>query len=380
MEIELKTSRRPAAAKKAARTRSPLLDMLNKDISFKSAGLTDKKKERFYSEMHILFSAGVDIRTALELIEEGQSREKDGQLYKGIKEAVISGQSFSDAVEKTGKFSVYEFYSLKIGEESGKLPEVLQELAVFFSKKIKQKRLLSKALSYPVVVLLSSVGAIAFMLKFVVPMFADVFKRFKGELPYFTRLIIRFSDAFSHYFIWLLLITVLFSAFIYSQRRQEWFRKFSSGLLLRIPVVKDLVGKIYLARFCQSMQLLIASRTPLVSSIDLVKKMIGFYPIESSLETVKEDVMKGKPLYQSLAQFSVYNKRLVSLIKVAEEVNQLDKMFARLANQYSDEVEHQTSVLGSLIEPVMILFLGAIITVILVAMYLPMFQMSNSIG
>ncbi|MCW3071757.1 MAG: type secretory pathway, component PulF [Bacteroidetes bacterium] len=379
MEIELKAIKKPAAAVKREK-RSGWMDALNRDISFTSVGLTDKKKERFYSEMHILFSAGVDIRTALELVEEGQLKEKDKQLYAGIKEAVISGQSFSNALEKTGRFSVYEFYSLKIGEESGKLPEVLQELAVFFSKKIKQKRLLTKALSYPVIVLLSSVGAIAFMLKFVVPMFADVFKRFKGGLPYFTQLIIRFSDAFSHYFIWLLLISVLFCVFVYSQRQQPWFRKFSSGLLLRIPVVKELVSKIYLARFCQSMQLLIASKTPLVSAIDLVKKMIGFYPIEISLETVKEDVMKGKSLHESLSQFSIYNKRLVSLIKVAEEVNQLDKMFTRLANQYSDEVEHQTSVLGSLIEPLMILFLGAIITVILIAMYLPMFQMSNSIG
>lgn len=379
MAIELKKISKKATAG-LPKKKSAVVQLLNKDISFGGGGMNDKKKERFYSEMHILFSAGVDIRTALELIEDGQAKDKEKELFAGIKESVIAGESFSEAIEKTGKFSMYEYYSLKIGEESGKLTEVLQELANYFSKKIKQKRLLTKALSYPVIVFVAAFGAIAFMLKFVVPMFSDVFKRFKGELPAFTRMIIRMSDSFSHYFIYILALFVIVTVFIYSQRKTSWFRKFTSEMLLRTPVLKDMVSKIYLARFCQSMQLLVSSKTSLVNALDLVKKMIGFYPIEVSLEAVREDVMKGVPLHQSLSKFPIYNRRLISLIKVAEEVNQLDKMFARLAGQYSDEVEHQTSVLGSLIEPLMILFLGAMITIILIAMYLPMFQMSNSIG
>lgn len=379
MPIELKTNKQPLRAKEKEQS-NRLTDLLSKDISFGEGGWTDKKKERFYSELYILFSAGVDIRSALELIEEGQSKEKDKLLVQNLRDWVVSGESFSRAIEKSGKFSLYEFYSLKIGEESGKLNEVLQELANYFSKKIKQKRLMTKALSYPLVVMLASVGAIAFMLKFVVPMFADVFKRFKGELPYFTRVIIRLSDTFSNYFLLFLLVSVAGFLFLYAQRKAVWFRKTTSAMLLRMPVVKDVVSKIYLARFCQSMQLLLSSKTPLVSSIDLVKKMIGFYPMETSLEQVQDDILKGQPLHICLGKYPVYNKRLVSLIKVAEEVNQLDKMFARLATQYTDEVEHQTAVLGSLIEPLMILFLGTIITVILLAMYLPMFQMSNGMG
>jgi type IV pilus assembly protein PilC len=144
--------------------------------------------------------------------------------------------------------------------------------------------------------------------------------------------------------------------------------------------MKNMISKIYLARFCQSMNLLISSKTPLVTAIELVKKMIGFYPIEISLEIMQEDIMKGQPLHISLSKFKIYNKRMVSLIKVAEEVNQLDTMFAKLAKQYTDEVEHETSILGSLIEPIMIIFLGLLVALILVAMYLPLFQMSNTVG
>ena len=128
------------------------------------------------------------------------------------------------------------------------------------------------------------------------------------------------------------------------------------------------------------MNLLISAKTPLVTAIELVKKMVGFYPIEVSLDTVQNDIMAGQQLHVSLSKFKIYNRRMISLIKVAEEVNQLDTMFAKLAQQYSDEVEHQTSIMGSLIEPIMIIFLGLLVAIILVAMYLPMFQMSSTVG
>ncbi len=360
--------------------KSASLDFLNKDLKLFGAGFSDKKKERFYSELCILFSAGVDIRSAMELIEEEQTKEKDKILFTSIKESLIAGAGLSKAVELTGMFSAYEYYSMQIGEESGRLIEVLMELSLFFSKKIQQKRQLTSALSYPVVVFSASFGAIFFMMKFVVPMFSDVFKRFKGELPYFTRLIIRLSDAFSNYSLYMILGITIVITFLYRQRRAVWYRKLSADVLLHTPIMKDMISKIYLARFCQSMNLLISAKTPLVTAIDLVKKMVGFYPIEISLDTIKDDVMKGKALHLSLAKFKIYNKRMISLIKVAEEVNQLDVIFSKLAKQYSDEVEHQTSILGSLIEPVMIIFLGLLVAIILVAMYLPLFQMSSTVG
>lgn len=369
-----------AKKKDAVKDEKSAFDFLNKDIKLFGSGFNDKKKERFYSELSILFSAGVDIRSALELIEEEQPKEKDRALFATIKEAVIGGSSLSKALQQTGLFTMYEYYSLQIGEESGRLTEVLSELSNFFTKKIQQKRQLTSALSYPAVVFFASFGAIFFMMKFVVPMFSDVFKRFKGELPAFTKLIIRISDAFGNYSLYIIVGFIALAVFLYSQRKAVWYRKYGAELILRTPIMKDMIGKIYLARFCQSMNLLISAKTPLVTAIDLVKKMVGFYPIEVSLEIVQDDLLKGKPLHLSLSKFKIYNRRMISLIKVAEEVNQLDTMFARLSKQYSDEVEHQTSILGSLIEPIMIIFLGVLVAVILVAMYLPLFQMSSKVG
>ena len=365
---------------KKQKKESSIFDFLNKDIRLFGIGLSDKKKERFYSELHILFSAGLDIKTTLELIEEEQIKKTDKELFCKIKEYVVNGGSLSEALNKTGKFSTYEYYSIKIGEESGRLPEVLDELAVFFIKKIRQQRLVLNALSYPSIVLFTAFGAIFFMMKFIVPMFADVFLRFGGELPYITKVIIHISNAFSLYAYYIIIPVISLAFFFYTQKEKDWFRRGSAFILMKIPVMGNIIQKIYLARFCHSMNLLISAKTPLLQAIQLVKKMVGFYPIEYSLAFVENDVLGGKSLSQSLSGYPIYNKRLRALIKVAEEVNQMDLVFGKLAKQYTEEVEHQTSLIGSLIEPVMIIFLGLLVAIILVAMYLPLFQLSTSFG
>ena len=136
--IDLNKINRPHKKENAAEKKSAL-DFLNKDIKLFGSAFNDKKKERFYSELFILFSAGVDIRSALELIEEEQAKEKDRLLFASIKESIIAGNSLSKALQQTGLFTMYEYYSLQIGEESGRLTEVLTELSIFFTKKIQQK-------------------------------------------------------------------------------------------------------------------------------------------------------------------------------------------------------------------------------------------------
>jgi type IV pilus assembly protein PilC len=163
------------------------------------------------------------------------------------------------------------------------------------------------------------------------------------------------------------------------QRKETWLRNISSKILLRVPVLGRIFRKIYLARFCHSMNLLISAHTQLTTAIELIKKMIGFYPIESNLEQVKHDLMNGISLHQSLSKFSVFDKRMISLIKVGEEVNELEKIFKRLSDNYSSEVEYETKLLSSLVEPAIILILGFFVGVILIAMYLPLFKLGTSI-
>lgn len=358
-------------------TKSGWTDLLSKDISLFGAGLSDKKKEDFYQELGTLLGSGVDIKTSLELIANEQSKEVDKKLFTDIKDQILTGGNLSEAMKSSGKFSAYEYFSVEIGEETGKVTPVLKDLAIYFQKKIKQRRQLVSALTYPAIVLLTSVAAIIFMMNFIVPMFADVFKRFGGDLPFLTAFIVKISGVFRTYF-WLvaLFLTGIIVA-VYQIRNTESFRKWSAVLLLKLPVLGEIIRKIYLARFCNSMNLLISSKIPMLRAISLTRQMIGFYPIEQSLVKIEDDIMHGQSLHKSMSDYKIYYSKMITLIKVGEEVNQLDVFFDKLAKQYSEEIEHQSSVISSLLEPFIIIFLGLIVGVILIAMYLPMFQLGG---
>lgn len=369
-----------AKRKKAVKTErsGDLSSFLNREISFGGKGLPDKKKEYLYMELSSLLQAGINLKSSLELVAADHQKPQDKELFKQIQEAVLKGTALSDALQQTGRFSLYEVYSLQIGEETGKIIEVLTDLAKYYQSKIRQRRKIVSALTYPCIVMATSLGAVFFMLKFVVPMFGDVFKRFGGELPWLTAKIIDVSKAMESSFFYVVLVLAALVAFVANSRKKEWFRKSASAAVLKVPVVGSLVQKIYLARFANVMRLLINARLPLLRAIALIRQMIAYYPIESSLQKIEEDIMSGKSLHQSMQQFGIYPPKMVQLIRVGEETSQLDHFFGKISEQYVEEVEYKTAALSSLMEPLIIVFLGLIVGLILVAMYLPLFQMSNS--
>lgn len=380
MAIVIREARKPVSKKSGKQdTKVDWLSILSKDISFSGSSLSDRKKEAFYSEMNILLSSGIDIRSALDIVVEEQKKEKEKKLFQSVREKVINGMSLSEAVLETDKFSAYEYHSLKIGEESGRIKDVLTGLNGYFSKKIKQKRQIVSALTYPSLVIITAIIAVFFMMNFIVPMFVDVFKRFNGQIPAITQTIIDLSAFFKKY-TWLLALTLMgIILVIITVKKKKFFRAWYSKLLLKLPLVGDIVQKIYMVRFCETMSLLLGARTPMLRSIQLVKQMIGFYPYEVALDKISSDILHGKLLHQSLQQFGLFNSRIVSLVKVAEEVNQLDIIFSKLSVQLNEELEHKISMLSSLLEPVMIMFVGILVAVILISMYLPLFQLSTSI-
>jgi type IV pilus assembly protein PilC len=163
-------------------------------------------------------------------------------------------------------------------------------------------------------------------------------------------------------------------------RKNPQFRRITSQLMLGTPTIGKIVNKVYMARFCQNMALLLGSKTPLLKSLGMVRNMIGFYPYEKALETIESDVLHGMLLNQSMQKFKFFDKRLLALTRVAEEVNQLDNIFGKLSVQYSEELEHEINIIGNILEPALIIFVGALVAIILISMYLPLFQLSSSIA
>ncbi len=354
-------------------------EMLQKDISFlKKTSLGDTRKERFYSELSVLLSAGVDLRTSLDLVIAGQKKESEKQLFIQLRDAVVQGSSLSTAMNKSGKFSTYEEFSIRIGEESGRINEILTELTAYYGRVVKQKRQIINALSYPTMVMLTAIGTIMFMLGFIVPLFRDVFKRFGGELPAITQMVLKVSDMVKASYGWFFLFVFVGVLILFLNRKSLWWKKTKATILMKLPVFGGIITRIYLARFCTSMHLLLSARTPLVNALELVKNMVTFYPMEVSLDAIREDVLRGKSLNESLAKFALYPAQLISLIQVGEEVNKLEQIFGKLSKQYSDEVDYRTETLRSLIEPLLIIFIGTFVALILIAMYLPLFKLGST--
>ena len=349
---------------------------LNKEIQLFN-GISSKTKESFYHELAMLLNAGVDLKAALDLIVVEQKKEPNRKLLENIRASILKGESLFGALKEQQGFTPYEYYSIQIGEETGRLVHVLENLAQYFKKQIKQQRQITGAMMYPVIVTCTSFGAVFFMLNFIVPMFADIFGRTNSELPAITQFIVNASSFLKSASLPLIIISSITISFLYTQRKKERFRNILSLLVLRFPLFGEMVRKIYLGRFCNSMALLTSAKVPLLRAIQLSKQMAGFYPIERSLVKIEDFILHGQSLHSSLAEFKVYDTKMISLIKVGEEVNELSAFFEKIAQQYSEDVEHQSALLSSIMEPFIIIFLGLFVGIILIAMYLPLFQLGN---
>ncbi len=354
--------------------------LLKKEVNLFGPSFSDKKKEAFYIELKVLLEAGLTLKDALVLLVNEQKKEADKNLISNMVSELIEGKSFAETIKNQSVFSEYEYYSLKIGEETGTLQKISQELGEFYKRKNQQKRTITSALSYPVVVLFTAFLAIFFMLKFVVPMFADIFKQHKVELPWITKMILSLSDFFqAYYLVGLVLIATLFIV-ITLNKKKIWYKKFKASFVVRIPFIGEFVRKVKIAQFTQAITLLTNAKVPLLNGIQLTKKMIDYYPLQKALVQIEEDILIGKSLYESLQPHKVFDSKMISLVKVAEETNQNETIFQRLTDQYNQEIDYKSKMISATVEPFIILILGGIVAVILISMYLPMFKLSTVIG
>lgn len=355
-------------------------NLLNTEISLSGNGLNLKKKHQLFNDLAVLLSTGVNLRDTLTILIEESTDKKMGVLYAQIHKDISSGLSLSDALEKTGKFSQYEVLNLRIGEETGRIGETLQNLTDFLKNRIELKRKISSALSYPVIVLITALGAVGFMLKFVVPMFQGIFQRFNQELPALTKTIISISERSGSFF--MILLIVVAGVFVMHRilRNNARYRTMHGRFLLALPMVGDFIRKTNLARFCTSMELFIVSGVPVLKALGIVKEMSTFYPLRKAVEQMEQDVLKGYAFDKAIAEHKLFDKRMSTMIRVGMEVNQLHQMFAKMKGAYNEEISYKASVINSVLEPIMIVFIGLIVAVILISMYLPIFQLSTSFG
>lgn len=369
---QVQTARNPIS-------KASLDTFLKKEIRIFGKNFADKKKEQFYGELSVLLKSGVNLKMALDLIEESQ-KEKDKKIICDLNQMILKGSPLAAAMEKDRNFTPYEYRAIKIGEQTGQLNFITNDLAKFYKRKNEQKRQVISSLTYPVIVLFTAFIVVFFMLKYVVPMFEDIFEQNQVELPFLTRMIVKASSLLEVNGIYFFIGFVVIILGLRMSRKKEWFRKYIGQISLRIPIIGEYVKKIYITRFTHTMMLLTNSKIPVVNGLAMVREMVNFHPLQESLRYIEADILQGQRMSDSFKKHKLFDKKMIALLKVAEETNQTEYVFKKLYDQYSREVEYQSKTITNILNPILTLIVGFIVGMILIAMYLPMFRLSSVIG
>lgn len=348
-------------------------------IPVKLHRFTDKKKSLVFSQLTSLLKSGLSFSRSFELLIENGS-EDESKILGAVYQDIISGNELWVALKENGSFSDLDCGVIRIGEETGKLDQSLEFLNTYYHKKNEQRKILTGALSYPLIILIVAVLVLTFMILVVVPMFQQVYARMGGELPGITRLIIRLSGMVPVIFIAITILASLFLGTKHLYGKSVKYRHTSTEIQLNLPLAGELIKLYYQSQFCQLMHLLISANIPLLRSLQMLGDIIRFYPFSISFGEISKNIIEGGSFAQNLGKYEkIYSKKLIALIKVGEETNTLDKMLHQQAADITGELEYKLKQLGNVLEPLLILGIGIVVAFILVAMYLPMFKLGQTI-
>lgn len=332
-------------------------------------------------QLATMVSSGMTLLRSFYVLEDQLENKKLKETISNVREDIESGQPLSDALARHPKiFNSLYVAMVRAGETGGVLEEALDRTADQLEKDDSLRRQVKAAMMYPAVVLSFALLVLAGLLTFIVPVFVDIFKEFGGELPLITRFTVGLSDALKNFwYAWIGGGVALVFAFKY-WRTSSWGRPQWDRVRLKIPFkIGDTIQKIALARWSRTMSALYSAGVPILHAIEVTGQTAGNAVIEDAMAAVIESVKSGGTLAAPLKEAPIFPSMVAQMIAVGEETGGLDNMLTKVADFYEDEVAAAIKALTSILEPVMIVFVGGIVGFIVVAMYMPMFKVYDTI-
>lgn len=344
-------------------------------------GVKQKELSIFTRQFSVMIDAGLPLVQCLEILAGQQQNRVFQNVLNAVRADVEAGSTLADAMRKHPRVFDHLYANMvAAGETGGILDTILQRLAVYIEKIVKLKAAIRGALVYPVAVMAIAVVVVWVILTFVIPVFADLFTGLGAELPLPTKVTIALSNFLRRWW-WLLIGSIIGTFFgIKSYHKTEKGRRVLDGLLLKIPVIGNLLRKIAVARFCRTLSTLTSSGVPILDGLDICAKTSGNAIVEDAIFLVRKGVEEGKTISGPLKETTVFPSMVVSMIEIGEQTGHLDTMLGKIADFYEDEVDEATANLLSLLEPLIIVFLGTVIGGIVISMYMPMFSLIGKIG
>lgn len=356
-----------------------------KDLTEYLPFLAGKVKEKnvvvFCRVFSTMISAGLPLIQCLDLLAQQESNKAFAKIIREIKEDIEGGTSLTDALKKYPKVFDELFTNLiAAGEAGGVLDVVLERLSNYMEKAMKLKSRVKGAMVYPASILLISLGVVALLLIKVIPVFRGMFESMGGELPPLTAVMIAASDFAQSY--WWIILSILVLIYVIYNRvyKIEKGRWAIDSLLLKMPLFGELLKKVAVAKFSRTLATMLSSGVSILEGLSIVSKTSGNVVVEDALLKTRQSISGGESIAGPLESSGLFPPMVVQMIAVGEATGALDSMLSKIADFYDDEVDAAVSAMMTLMEPLMIVFLGGIVGTMIVAMYLPIFKMAALIG
>ena len=343
-------------------------------------GVTSKDILVFTRQFSVMIDAGLPLVQALEILGTQADNAAFRKVLLAVKSRVEAGSTFADALAEHPKAFDDLFVQLvRAGEIGGILDTILNRLGAYIEKNEKLKRRVKGAMVYPAIVLVVAVGVTVVLLMFVTPTFEKMFKDFGGKMPAATQYIIDLSHGLrDHWYVYFGVPVAAFIAFRVALRTTEG-RKRWDQFVLKVPIFGPVVRKVAVARFTRTLGTMLSSGVPILDALQIVARSAGNRTVEAGVMYVRAKISEGKNIAPPLAETGVFPPMVVQMIGVGEATGAMDAMLNKIADFYDDEVDVAVAALTSMIEPLMMVFLGAVVGAFMVAMYLPIFSMAGNV-
>ena len=341
-----------------------------------------KQLTQFTRQMSTLQDAGLPILRSLRILE-GQT--KPGVLKNALQdiiEDVEAGSTLSEAMEKNPKaFDRLYVHTVRAGEAGGVLDQILRKLADFMEKAIALKRRIVGAMIYPVMVIGIAIIILIAIMKWIVPRFIEIFDKFKiPQLPLPTRILVGISHFVGDYWYVLVLVPVLGWAILRMTKASRKGQYMLDWVKMHLPIIGSIVNRTAIARFARTLGTLISSGVPILEALNITRETVGNAVVSQALGQVHDSIREGESIAGPLRQSGVVDPIVVNMVDVGEETGELDKMLLKVADTCDGEVDHLVGTLMSAMEPLLVVFLGATIGSIVIALFLPLVELIKQVG
>ncbi len=361
----------------SAESKEKQKDRFSFDFSLFGVSLSDKLM--FTRNLKVMIGAGMPLPRTLRVIASQVESKKLKKAIEEMAQRIIKGDEFSEALKDTNIFSDLYSSMIEVGEETGNLETVLENLAFHMKRTHDMKSKVKGALIYPAVIIAAMVGIGILMLVMVVPQLAQTFKELELELPATTRFVIFLGNFLSNNFLWIILF---FIALIFSFRwavKTDFGKKIFDAFVLKIPIVSPIITKTNSASMVRTLGILTSSGVPIVRSLDIISGSLSNFYFSEAIKESAEDVKKGANLSESLAPHQVYPSLVIQILKVGEETGETSEVLDKLADFYESEVTRNTKNLASVVEPILMLLIGGVVGFFAVSMIQPMYSMIGAL-